>query len=145
MEDILSLKNIEIQEFDFNDVTKLIESAVTHALSLKVNVSISIFDRYGREVGFYRMPQSPFSSDAVARGKAYAAFCFKTDTAVLEKKIPFEKIMQLVAVNEKPIVIIEGGKPIFSSDFFLGAIGISGASSVQDDEIAQAALTNFHS
>jgi uncharacterized protein GlcG (DUF336 family) len=112
MEDILSLKNIEIQEFDFNDVTKLIESAVTHALSLKVNVSISIFDRYGREVGFYRMPQSPFSSDAVARGKAYAAFCFKTDTAVLEKKIPFEKMpewkqLELLARNRTVVKTLQ--------------------------------------
>ena len=143
MEDTLSLNNNEIYEFNLNDISKLIENSVAHALYLKVNVSISIFDKHGREVGFYRMQDSPFSSDAVARGKAYTAVCFKTDTAALEKKIPFQKIMQLVAVNKEPIVIIEGGRPIFTNDFFYGAIGVSGASSTQDDEIAQVALTKF--
>ena len=124
-------------------ILRILKSAIVHADKLNVSVSISILDKSGRQVGFFRMPNSPFSSDSVAKGKAYAAVCFKVETSVLEKKIPFEKIVQLMAANKDEIVIIEGGRPIRFEEILIGAIGVSGATSAQDDEIAGAAIEEY--
>ena len=124
-------------------IFRLLKSAIEHAEKLNVSVSVSILDKSGRQIGFCRMPKSPFSSDAVAKGKAYAAVCFKVETSVLEKKIPFEKIAQLMAANKDEIVVIEGGRPILFEETLIGAIGVSGATSAQDDEIAGAAIETY--
>lgn len=124
-------------------IFRLLKSAIKHAEKLNVSVSVSILDKSGRQIGFCRMPKSPFSSDAVAKGKAYAAVCFKVETSVLEKKIPFEKIAQLMAANKDEIVVIEGGRPILFEETLIGAIGVSGATSAQDDEIAGAAIETY--
>ena len=124
-------------------IFRLLKSAVEHAEKLNVSVSVSVLDKSGRQIGFCRMPKSPFSSDAVAKGKAYAAVSFKVETSVLEKKIPFEKIAQLMASNKDEIVIIEGGRPIIFEGSLVGAIGVSGATSAQDDEIAGAAIETY--
>ena len=143
MEDIL-LHNKEVtHSLSSEGIFRLLKSAIEHAEKLNVSVSVSVLDKSGRQVGFCRMPKSPFSSDAVAKGKAYAAVCFKVETSVLEKKIPFEKIAQLMASNKDEIVIIEGGRPILFKENLVGAIGVSGATSAQDDEIAGAALANY--
>lgn len=126
-------------------IFRLLKSALAHAEKLNVSVSVSILDKSGRQVGFCRMPNSPLSSDSVAKGKAYAAVCFKVETSVLEKKIPFEKIAQLMAANKDEIVIIEGGRPIVFEENLVGAIGVSGATSAQDDEIAWAAIEEYRS
>ena len=54
-----------------------------------------------------------------------------------------QKIAQLMASNKDEIVIIEGGRPILFEENLVGAIGVSGATSAQDDEIAGAALANY--
>lgn len=143
MEDILLHSKEVVYSLSSEGVFRLLKSAVAHADQLNVNVSVSILDKSGRQIGFYRMPKSPFSSDAVAKGKAYAAVCFKVETSVLEKKIPFEKIAQLMASNKDEIVVIEGGRPVLFEENLIGAIGVSGATSAQDDEIAGAAIDMY--
>jgi uncharacterized protein GlcG (DUF336 family) len=143
MEDILLHNQELVHSLSSEGVLALLKSAVAHADKLSVSVSISILDKSGRQIGFYRMPKSSFSSDAVAKGKAFAAVCFKVETSVLEKKIPFEKIVQLMAANKDEIVIIEGGRPILFEETIIGAIGVSGATSAQDDEIAGAAIATY--
>jgi uncharacterized protein GlcG (DUF336 family) len=143
MEDILLHNSETLHSLSSEGIFRLLKSAIKHAEKLNVSVSVSILDKSGRQIGFCRMPKSPFSSDAVAKGKAYAAVCFKVETSVLEKKIPFEKIAQLMAANKDEIVVIEGGRPILFEETLIGAIGVSGATSAQDDEIAGAAIETY--
>ena len=48
-----------------------------------------------------------------------------------------------MAANKDEIVIIEGGRPILFEETIIGAIGVSGATSAQDDEIAGAAIATY--
>lgn len=145
MEVILSHSPDKRGVIDYQKALQILQAALDHALKLGVNVSVSVLDGHAREVAFVRMPNSPFSSDAVARGKAYASVSFRAATADLEKKIPFEKVVQLASASDHPIVMIEGGRPIVLDGTVLGAVGVSGATSAQDDEIALLASQLFNS
>lgn len=122
-------------------VLELMRRAIRAAEGLGVRACVSVVDLSGVQVGSCRMSGALQSSDAVALGKAKAAVTFGTDTAALAASMSVEKMIQIVVSNGGRFVFIGGGRPITTGDSIVGGIGISGGSSLQDDEIAVATLS----
>jgi glc operon protein GlcG len=118
---------------------KIIAAAESFAVSKQYTVAVAIVDTGGNLVAFVKMDNTQVGSIDVAMGKAKTANNFKRSTKVFEDVVAGGGAG--IRVLSLPIYPIEGGEPIFSADGkIIGAIGVSGMSSVQDEEVVKAAL-----
>lgn len=123
----------EKRELTLGTCKKIMERAEARASELGVRVSIAVVDSSGALKGFSRMDGSTNCSMEIAMAKARHAINYRRTTKY------HEDIVQkggLVALAFPDFMPIEGGIPIMHGGDYLGAIGISGAQSEQDGEIA---------
>lgn len=100
-------------------------------------VAITILDSGGNLVMFHKIDNAQLSAITVSEGKARTALEFKRPSKVLDDAIAGGGAgMRLLAL--KHITPIEGGVLIMIDGKIVGAIGVSGALSSQDDQVARA-------
>ena len=100
-------------------------------------VAIAIVDASGGLILFHKLDETQPGSIAVAQGKARAAALFKRPSKAMEEAISGGKQAFLTIDG---IVPMQGGLPVVVDDKVIGAVGVSGVSSAQDEQVAQAAL-----
>ena len=101
------------------------------------NVAIAIVDAGGGLILFHKLDETQPGSIAVAQGKARTSALFKRPTKAMEEAIAAGK-QGFLAVEG--IVPIQGGLPVVVEDKVIGAVGVSGVLSAQDEQVALAAL-----
>jgi len=116
---------------------KIAEKAAACGTKNKWNLSIAIVNSESNLVYFQRGDGSYSGSIDAAIAKAKSANDFQRPTKAFADSV---KEGRTGLLSVKSIVAVEGGMPIKKNDKHLGAIGISGARSVEDDQCAQAAL-----
>jgi glc operon protein GlcG len=100
-------------------------------------VAITILDSGGNMIMFHRADNAQLSATTVSEGKARTALEFKRPSKALDDAIAAGGAgMRLLAL--KNITPIEGGLPIVVDGKIIGAIGVSGSLSSQDDQVAKA-------
>lgn len=105
---------------------------------------VAIMDAGGHLVLLERMDNAQFGSVQVAQDKARSAVAFRRPTKAFHDMVAAggEGLRMLAMSGAIPI---DGGLPIIVSGAVVGGIGISGGTSAQDGQVAQAglaALTN---
>ena len=132
---------VDTPQISWQAVQTALSAASAKAQALGVQVNIALTDGSGVMVGFLRMNGAPLHSIDIALDKAYTAASFGLPTGqwtdVLKHHSP--------AVGEGLVmrprfVAFGGGLPIVHQTHRIGAIGVSGGSESQDEEIAQAGL-----
>lgn len=103
----------------------------------KLNFSVAITGSDGSLVHFERADLAPISSIDAAIQKAHAANAFRQPTRVFFERI---KEGRLDLLSLKGICAVAGGVPILRDGQHIGAVGISGATSKEDDECAVYAI-----
>ena len=116
---------------------KAMASAEAEARKNSWNVVIAIVDSGGNIVMLQRLDDTQFGSIDVARQKAHTAVAFRRPTKV------FQDLIAQGGVNLRLLKLegaspLEGGVPIVLGGKIVGAIGVSGVTSQQDAQIAQA-------
>lgn len=101
------------------------------------NVAIAIVDASGGLILFHKLDETQPGSIAVAQGKARTAALFKRPTKAIEEAIAAGKQGFLTIEG---LVPIQGGLPVVVEDKVIGAVGVSGVMSAQDEQVAMAAL-----
>lgn len=101
------------------------------------NVAIAVVDANGGLILFHKLDETQPGSIAVAQAKARTAALFKRPSKALEDAIAAGKQGFL---SVEGIVPIQGGLPVVVDDKIIGAVGISGVTSPQDEQVALAAL-----
>jgi uncharacterized protein GlcG (DUF336 family) len=100
-------------------------------------VAITILDSGGNMIMFHRVDNAQLSATAVSEGKARTALEFKRPSKALDDAIAAGGAgMRLLAL--KDITPLEGGVPVIVDGKIVGAIGVSGALSSQDAQVAKA-------
>ena len=98
-------------------------------------VSIAVVDPAGELVAFLRMDGAPYSSVDIARAKARTAARFRRPTRGLDSALAAGRLAILGLEGATPV---EGGVPIVVRGETVGAVGVSGVTSAQDAQVAQA-------
>jgi glc operon protein GlcG len=114
---------------------KVAAAAAQEAVNIKVNAVIAIVDTGGNLVYLERFDVVQYGSIDVAIHKAKASSAFKRPTKAFETVVTGGAVNYLTLDG---IAAIEGGVPIIQDGKIIGAIGVSGGSSAQDGQIAQA-------
>src|SRR5262249_22327912 len=100
-------------------------------------VAITILDSGGNMVMFHKGDNAQLSAVTTSVGKARTALEFKLPSKALDDAIAAGGAgMRLLAL--KDITPLQGGNLILVDGVIVGAIGVSGALSAQDDQIAKA-------
>jgi glc operon protein GlcG len=100
-------------------------------------VAITILDSGGNLVMFHKVDNAPLFAITVSQGKARTALDFKLPSKALDYAITAGGAgMRLLALNDT--TPLEGGVPVMVDGKIVGAIGVAGALSPQDAEVAKA-------
>jgi glc operon protein GlcG len=103
---------------------------------------VAIVDPGGHLVYLERMDGAPIGSVAVATAKARSAAIFKRATKVFQDTLASGGEGLRVLQLEKAIPV-EGGIPLVMDGKVVGAIGLSGGTSAQDGQCAQAGVNGI--
>lgn len=100
---------------------------------------VAIMDAGGHLVLLERMDNAQFGSVQVAQDKARSAVAFRRPTKAFHEMVAAggEGLRMLGMSGAVPI---DGGLPIIVEGTIIGGIGISGGTSAQDGQVAQAGL-----
>ncbi|HEY7064553.1 MAG TPA: heme-binding protein [Chloroflexota bacterium] len=124
---------------------RLVQVCLDKMRSMNLRVSIAIVDASGIQVAAARMEGANLLTPDIAFGKAYAAAMFKRSGRELgEAWGPGHPVATaMVARTGGRFVAAQGSLVLRDGDEVVGAIGVSGARSDQDEEIAQAGVDAF--
>jgi len=116
---------------------KVLAGAEAEARKNSWNVVIAILDSGGHLVLLQRLDNTQFASIEVAQQKAYSAVAFRRPTKVFQDGVAAggEGLRILKLAGATPV---EGGLPLIFDGKLVGAIGVSGVTSQQDNQIAKA-------
>jgi uncharacterized protein GlcG (DUF336 family) len=122
----------------------LINSAEHKARALGISEVIAIIDEGGNLIALHRMDDDRLAGIEIAQNKAWTAVAMKMPTSNLAKTaLPNGPLYGINTTNQGRIVILGGGIPLVKGGKIVGAIGVSGASSDQNIEVANAAVQAF--
>ena len=118
------------------DVKKMMAACVAEAEKNNWKVTIAIVDDSGTPLALERMDGAPSVSARVAPGKAKTSALTKQPTKMWE-----DRVKERPAFANFPAgLLIQGALPIIHQNECVGAIGVSGVQSHQDEQIAQAGI-----
>ena len=119
-----------------SDLKKIAAGCEAEAIKNKWDVVIAILDDGGHLLWLQRMDgATPFNAQ-VAVEKGRSAAVSRRSTKNWEERIAGGRM----AVLNMPVLPVQGGLPIMHQGQCVGAIGISGVQSHEDEQIAQAGL-----
>lgn len=121
---------------------KMVAAGEAEAVKNGWNVAITIVDASGSLIMFQKLDETQPGSIAVSQGKARTAALFKRPTKAMEEMISGGKTAFLAIDGILPI---QGGVPVVADGKVIGAIGVSGVTSAQDEQVAMAALAVLNS
>ena len=113
------------------------QAAEQEAIKNGWKVSIAVVDANGALIHFQRMNDvSPASVD-ISQAKARTAARFRRPTKMLEETITAGRTVML---GIEGMLAMEGGVPVIVDGKVIGAVGVSGATSAQDAQMAAAGI-----
>jgi glc operon protein GlcG len=120
-----------------DEAKKAAAPALAEARNNSWTMCVAVVDTAGNLVYFERMDATQTGSVAVAMAKARSAALFKRSTKMFQDALAAggDGLRFLKLENAVPI---EGGVPIVVDGKIVGAIGLSGGTSQQDGQCAQA-------
>lgn len=122
----------------------VVEAARQKAEQIGVPMNIAVVDEGNNLTAFARMDGAWLGSIDIAQGKAYTARAFDMETKALGKASqPGEPLFGIHASNHGKLIIFAGGIPLKSGGVVVGAIGVSGGTVEQDQEVAEAGAAAF--
>jgi uncharacterized protein GlcG (DUF336 family) len=122
------------QSLTLADVKTMMAACETKAAANKWAVAISIVDDGGFLLGFARMDGAPVVTAEVSMGKARASAMTRRPSKFFEDRIKERPAF----LNFPAGILLQGGVPVTFQNECVGAIGVSGVQSHEDEEVAQA-------
>ncbi len=122
------------------DYRSLAEIALSEASQRTKCISVAIVSTDGQLSYFERQDCAFLGSVKTSIQKAESANAFHRPTSDFVKAL---KDGKLGIIGANGVLALEGGVPITINGNFMGAIGIGGATSIEDEEIAKAALQKW--
>lgn len=112
---------------------KIAEAAEAEAVKRGATVVIAIVDDGGHLILLERLDDTQVASVEVGIGKARTAAIFRRPSKVFEDQIRDGRVAALALTGATPL---QGGVPIIVDGKVIGAIGVSGNTPQEDEDIA---------
>src|SRR5258705_3328623 len=110
---------------------KVVAAAVSEARRLKTTGAVAVVDDGGNLLALSRIDGTFAAAGRISTGKARTAALFKKPTRAFEEIIGKGRTAMVALEDFTPL---EGGIPLTVDGQIIGAVGVSGAASAQQDE-----------
>jgi glc operon protein GlcG len=130
-----------VPAIDYKDAKLIVDAIVDKALQLGKSAVVAVTDAHGELIAFARMDGAPLASIRIAANKAWTAARDRKPTKDIGDKIRDpQKGFDIAFYGDRRFVGWGGGVPIWTNGEVVGAIGVSGLSSVEDVALANLGL-----
>lgn len=117
------------------DCEKIQAAARAEAVKNKWNVTIAIVDDGGHVLSLIRGDGASPVTAEIATMKAHGAAVARRSTKMAE-----DRIAQRPALIKMPVLPVQGGVPIMVKGECVGAVGVSGVQSHEDEQVCNAGI-----
>ncbi len=120
----------------------LLQAAREESTKLGVPMSFAVMDPAGHLLALVRMDGAPWISTDVAQGKAWTAAAYGAPSAAQKAKMePMPNFASAVtAMTHGRFTPQTGAVPVYGDGQLLGALGASGGTGQQDEDVCAAAV-----
>ena len=125
------------QSITLEQAKRVADAALAPARENQWTMVIAIVDPGGYLVYLEKMDQTQVGSIAIAESKARSAAIFKRPTKMFQDRLA-RGGDGLLVLRLKDAIPVEGGVPIIVDGKLIGALGVSGGSSAEDEACAEA-------
>ena len=123
---------------------RMIAAVESAAREMRVAMSVAVVDSGDQLVSFARMDGADLVGIGLARDKAFSALVNRMPTRDLAPLVqPGAEFYGYDSLAAGRMLVFAGGMPLLRDGVLVGAIGVSGGSTEEDQRAADAAVTAF--
>jgi len=122
------------------EAERILQAAKATALEMGVKMGISVVDDRGDLICMARLDGAPWRTPIVSQGKAQASACFGLPSGELTDRSMTPVMRAMMHLEGGRFIPGQGALPITRNGELVGAIGCSGGTSQQDEDVARAGL-----
>ena len=123
---------VEQKALTLDGAKKVIAAAEAEAVKNRVGCNVAVVDDGGNLIAFHRIDPTFPAGARVSIGNARTAALFRQPTKNFEDVITQKGRTSMIALDD--FTPLQGGVPIIVGGQIVGAVGVSGASSADQDE-----------
>jgi uncharacterized protein GlcG (DUF336 family) len=134
----------QITTLTLADAREIIAAGEKKAAALGIPYNLAVVDAGGALIAHARMDGAWLGSIDIAIHKAFTSRAFDMATEDLATMAQSGKpLFGINSTNHEKVVIFAGGMPVKMGDTVIGAVGASGGTVEQDQQVVEAALAGF--
>ena len=131
----------QINTLTLADAREIIAAGEKKARELGIPYNLAVVDAGGSLIAHIRMDGAWLGSIDIAIHKAFTSRAFDMATQDLAKMAQSGKpLFGINSTNHDRVVIFAGGMPVKDGDTVIGAVGASGGTVDQDQQVVEAAV-----
>ena len=121
-----------------NQANRVLRATLKKAEELNIKVSAAVVDDGGRLVAFQRMDGAFFAGVYGSQGKAVASAAFARPSGVMQERATQPTPAGIREAEGAHMIMGQGAVPIFRNGNLIGAVGVGGGTSQEDEDCAAA-------
>jgi uncharacterized protein GlcG (DUF336 family) len=134
----------QINTLTLADAREIIAAGEKKASELGIPYNLAVVDAGGSLISHIRMDGAWLGSIDISIHKAFTSRAFDMATEDLAKMAQSGKpLFGINSTNHERVVIFAGGMPVKEGDVVVGAVGASGGTVDQDQQVVEAAVAAF--
>ena len=125
------------------EANQVVQGAIEKAREMNIKVSVAVCDAGGRLLAFNRMDGAIWGSVYGSQGKAIASAGFARPSGELQERAGTPIIQGIAAAEGGHMIPSQGAVPIVKNGVVIGACGVGGGTSQQDEDVARAGVAKL--
>ena len=132
-----------MEPITFNEAQAVLDAAFAKATAIETPMSVAVVDAGRNLLAFGRQDDAKLGSIDVAIGKAYTSRSLDMNTEDVGPLTQPGAPLYGLQATDPHVIGFGGGRPLSRGGEVVGAVGVSGGSVEQDQEVAAAAVDAF--
>jgi glc operon protein GlcG len=122
------------------EANRIVAGAVAKAQQLNIKISAAVVDAGGRLVAFGRMDNAIWAGVYGSQGKAVASAAFGRTSGEMQARADQPTPRGIAARSGGEMIMGQGAVPILRNGVVIGACGVGGGTSQEDEDCARAGI-----
>lgn len=125
------------------EANRIVSGAIAKAREINIRVSAAVVDAGGRLVALQRMDNAIWASAYGSQGKAVASAAFGRASGELAPRADQPTPRGIAAAEGGHMIMGQGAVPIVRNGVVVGACGVGGGTSQEDEDCARAGVAQL--